>query len=103
MSDPDLVASVAEAPDGTILTVRVMARARRSRMAGTRQEAVLVRLAAVPVDDAANRALIALLAEVLAVPRSRLRVVAGRRVRLKRLRVEGLSADQVRQRLAPIS
>ena len=72
-------------------------------MAGTRQEAVLVRLAAVPVDDAANRALIALLAEVLAVPRSRLRVVAGRRVRLKRLRVEGLSADQVRQRLAPIS
>lgn len=51
--------------------------------------ALAVRIAAPPVDGAANAALVALLAKSLAVRRSDVRIVAGEGSRLKRVRVDG--------------
>jgi uncharacterized protein YggU (UPF0235/DUF167 family) len=48
-----------------------------------------VRVPAPPVDDAANAALVAFLAEALAVPKSAIRLTAGRRARIKSLRIAG--------------
>ncbi|PYR58787.1 MAG: hypothetical protein DMF91_16325, partial [Acidobacteria bacterium] len=55
--------------DGVILAVRVIPRARKSEIAGTRDGALLVRLAAPPVEGAANDALIEFLAKRLGAPR----------------------------------
>lgn len=91
---------VRDTPGGSLLTIRVIPRARRTAWDGIRGEALLVRLAAPPVDGAANAALIAFLANALGVARRQVTLVAGERGRDKTLRIEGLSAVEVGARLA---
>jgi uncharacterized protein YggU (UPF0235/DUF167 family) len=73
-------------------------RAGRTGFAGTRDGALLVRLAAAPVDGAANEALIELLARAMHVPKRAVTIVSGERGRLKHVSVDGVSADEVRSR-----
>jgi uncharacterized protein len=84
---------------GVTIAVRVIPRAARTKIDGVRNGALLVRLAAPPVDGAANDALIELLADVLECPRRQVSLVAGQTSRDKRILVTGLSADFVRARL----
>ena len=65
-----------------------------------RDDAIVVRLAAPPVDGAANESLVAVVATWLGVPRRSVRIVSGERSRRKRLSVTGVTADVVRARLA---
>jgi uncharacterized protein (TIGR00251 family) len=88
-----------DSPAGATIHVRVMPRARTTEFAGSRQGALLVRLAAPPVDGAANDALISFLAQRLRVPARTLQIVGGERSRQKRVLVAGLRADDVRTRL----
>jgi uncharacterized protein (TIGR00251 family) len=64
-----------------------------------RAGAILVRLAAPPVDGAANAALIAFLSEVLALPRRNISIVSGDKSRDKRVRVEGIDEPAALTRL----
>ena len=57
--------------------VHVQPRAARSEAVGMHGDALKIRLAAAPVDGAANVALVELLAEALGVARRCVRVVAG--------------------------
>jgi uncharacterized protein len=84
------------------LLVRVMPRSGRTALAGKRGDAFLVRLAAAPVDGAANGALIRLLADLLDCPRRHISIVSGEKGRDKQIRVEGLSDDDVVQRLTAL-
>ncbi len=68
-------------------------------MAGRRGDALLVRLAATPVDGAANDALIAFLADRLRCSRRSISIVSGEKVRDKRLRVAGLSPEELARRV----
>jgi uncharacterized protein len=88
-----------DSPAGATIEVRVIPRARKTELAGSRQGALLVRLAAPPVDGAANEALMAFLADRLRVPVRDVRILAGERSRQKRILVAGLQADDVRARL----
>lgn len=88
------------APDGTIVEVRVVPRAGKSKVSGVRDGAVLVHLAAPPVDGAANAALVVLLAEALGVPRRAVTLTRGDTARRKAVLVAGLSPADVRTRLA---
>lgn len=63
---------------------------------------LLVRLAAPPVEGAANEALIAFIASALDRPKRDIDIVAGQKSRDKRLRVAGARADDVRVRLSAI-
>jgi uncharacterized protein (TIGR00251 family) len=72
------------------IEVRVIPRAGRSGLAGMRDGAVLVRLAAAPVDGAANDELIAVLAAALGVSRRAIVIESGARSRAKRVRVAGM-------------
>jgi hypothetical protein len=83
----------------TVLDIRVIPRAPRSRVDGTRGDALLIRLAAPPVDGAANAALIAFLAEALDLPRRDITLVSGERSRDKRVRIIGLDSITTRTRL----
>ena len=86
-------------PNGVILSVRVVPRARKTEIDGVRGEALLVRLAAPPVDGAANAALVDVLADALGVPRSAIEILSGDRGRHKRVAIAGVSPELVRTRL----
>jgi uncharacterized protein len=78
------------------MAVRVIPRARRDEIAGERDGRVLIRLTAPPVEGAANAALCRLVARNAGVPASRVSIVRGQGSRDKVVRVEGITADQLR-------
>ena len=82
-----------------VIDIRVIPRAPRTRVDGTRGGAILIRLAAPPVDGAANEALIAFLSGTLSLPRRSIRIVSGEKSRDKRVTIEGLDEAAVRTRL----
>jgi uncharacterized protein len=90
---------VSERPDGVVIDVRVIPRAGRSAIAGTRDGALLVRLSAAPVDNAANAELIDVIANALGVPRRAVSIAAGERSRRKTLLIAGTSAAVVAAKL----
>ena len=73
--------------------VRVIPRAKHTLIDGERDNAVLVRLAAPPVDGAANDELIRFFSQLCGLPRRAVRLVKGERSRVKRLAIDGMSAD----------
>jgi len=82
-----------------VLDIRVIPRSPRTRVDGTRGGAILVRLAAPPVDGAANDALVAFLSDALALPRRNIHIVSGDKSRDKRVRIDGLDEPAARARL----
>jgi uncharacterized protein len=75
--------------------VRVQPRSSRTELAGLHGAALKVRIAAPPVDDAANRALVQFLAECLGIPRRSVRIVAGASGRTKILEVDGVTPEDI--------
>jgi uncharacterized protein (TIGR00251 family) len=86
--------------DEALLHIRVTPRARRNAIGPMEDGMLAVRLVAPPVEGAANKALIAFLAEAFGVSRSAVRVESGERSRHKRVRVSGLTLEEVAHRLA---
>jgi uncharacterized protein (TIGR00251 family) len=93
---------MSESAAGVTLTVRVIPRARKNAVAGTREGALLVRLAAPPVDGAANAALVAFLASLVDRPKRDVIIVSGGTSRDKRVMVSGMTAAQLSRRLSDI-
>jgi len=91
---------ITSCPDGVFIDVRVIPRAGRAGIAGTRNGALLVRLNAPPVDGAANAELIDVLAGALGVPRRSIALISGERSRSKRVRVLGLAVAEATRKLA---
>ena len=77
--------------------VRVSPRAGRTAAAGAHEGALKVRVAAPPVDGAANSELVRFLARALQVPASGVEVVAGHASKSKLVRARGATAAQVRR------
>lgn len=59
-----------------------------------------IRVAAPPVDDAANDALVRFLADKLDCPRRNVRLLAGRTGRQKLVEISGVTPTEVQSRLA---
>ena len=57
-------------------------------------DSVRIRLAAPPVDNAANEALIAFVAEVLSVPKRHVRLASGATSRKKQLEIDGMTEQR---------
>ena len=87
---------VQSVPGGVTLTVRVTPRAHRSEIAGAEGQVLRIKLRAPPVEGAANAALREVLAKALGVRTSAVTIVSGRASRVKRVRVQGVTAEQVR-------
>jgi uncharacterized protein (TIGR00251 family) len=94
------MAFLTPSPSGVICTLRVTPRAGRTAIAGCRDDVLLVKLAAAPVDGAANEALVALLASVFALPRRDVTIVSGHTGRLKRVELAGLTPSDAAARLS---
>jgi uncharacterized protein (TIGR00251 family) len=69
---------------------------KKDELAGVRAGALLVRLRAKPVEGAANRELVRVLAESLGVPKAAVTILRGDSQRSKVVRVHGVRGDQVR-------
>jgi hypothetical protein len=90
---------IREIAGGCSFAVRVHPRARRDAIAGTAGEALKLWLTSPPVEGRANAACIEFLARLLGVSRSAVEIISGAGNRNKVVRVSGLSAEAVRQRL----
>ena len=89
----------AAADGGVVISIVVVPRSSKAGISGTRGDALLVRLHAAPVDDAANAELVDVMASALGRPRRDVSIVAGARSRRKRVRVVGVDADTAAERL----
>ena len=90
---------ITEAEGGVTFAVRVVPRANRNEIVGVHGDALKVRLTASPVEGRANEALTAFLAQRLGVRKSQVEIVAGTTSRRKMIRVIGLLAQEVEERL----
>ncbi|HET9910162.1 MAG TPA: DUF167 domain-containing protein [Anaerolineales bacterium] len=85
---------------GSALAVRVTPRASRNEIVEMLDDGTIkVRIAAPPVDDEANTALIEFLADILGVPKSRLDIVAGESGRDKLISVLDMDVETAHQRI----
>ena len=80
-------------------TIRLTPRASRDEVVGEREGVLVVRVAAPPVDGAANEALVRVLAKALGLPRRDVVIVSGATSRTKIVEVAGLDVTEVRRRL----
>jgi len=85
---------------GVIFAIKVHPRAKRNAITGELGEALKVSLTAPPIDGCANEACIEFFAKLLNVPRSSVTIASGHRSRNKVIRVLGLSAEELRKRIA---
>ena len=86
---------------GAILAVHVQPNAARTECVGIHGDAVKIRVAARPVEGAANDELIRFVAERCAVPRANIQIRTGLEARRKRILIKGVSASVVVARLLP--
>lgn len=85
-----------DAKRGAAITVKVMPRAKKTEVAGLMDDGtVKIRLAAPPVDGAANKALIAFLSEALGIPGQQIDIIAGAKSERKLISLVGISPDTV--------
>ncbi|HLI49574.1 MAG TPA: DUF167 family protein [Chthonomonas sp.] len=82
-----------------MLNIRLTPRSDRNAIDRYEEGKLYVRVRAAPVKGEANRALLALLAEALEVPKSRMELVSGTTAREKVVRVEGMEDAELSERL----
>jgi len=79
--------------------VRVHPRARKNAITGELGDALKVSLTTPPVEGRANEACVEFFAKLLRVPRSSVTIASGQTSRNKVIRVAGVTAEQVREKL----
>jgi uncharacterized protein (TIGR00251 family) len=89
-------AIVQDSPAGAILLVYVLPRASRTEYAGLHGDALKFRVAAPPVEGAANKELCRFLAEAFGLSLSSVEIGSGAAGRRKRVLLRGVSAAKVR-------
>jgi len=91
--------AIQNSPSGATFAVKVHPRAKKNAITGEVGDALKLALTAPPVDGKANEACIDFFAKLLNLPRSSVTIAAGLNNRNKVIRVAGLTAQQVRDRL----
>jgi uncharacterized protein (TIGR00251 family) len=86
-------------PSGVHFSVKVVPGASRDKIAGEYDGGLKVTVARPPQDGAANAAVIALLAKQLAIAKDQIDITHGHSRPRKIVRVTGLSAEEIEQRL----
>jgi uncharacterized protein len=76
-------------------SVRIQPRASKNGISRMQDGSLKVRLTAPPVDGAANEALVKFLSDTLSVSKSQVVIVSGHTSREKRIKIIGMSEDDV--------
>jgi len=86
--------AVQDSPEGAVLTVHVQPKASKTEYAGLHGGALKFRVAAPPVEGAANEALCAYLAGLFGLPKKAVVVQNGQASRKKRVLLIGVTTDR---------
>jgi uncharacterized protein len=81
--------------DSVLLAVKVQPRANKTEISGPLGDELKIKVAAPPVDSAANEALVLFLAETLNCPRNRVALVRGQTSRHKVIQIHGVAPDDI--------
>jgi uncharacterized protein (TIGR00251 family) len=92
MSLPDFLSVTGS---GVVIEAIVHPRANRDALVGPHGSALKLKVTAPAIEDRANRAVEALLAGIVGVPKADVSVVGGRSSRHKRIRISGVDASAV--------
>jgi len=84
------------------ITVKVQPRAKVTRLAGRLDTVYKLQLAAPPVDGKANNECVRFFAELLGVPKARVRIVIGLTSRVKVVEIDGIAQKAVDRALESI-
>src|SRR5205807_6631907 len=95
--------TIHDTPSAATFVVKVHPRAKKNAITGEVGDALKLSLTTPPVDGKANEACIDFFAKLLKAPRSSITIAAGQTSRNKVIRVAGLTAQQVRDRLGLIA
>jgi uncharacterized protein len=87
------------APGGVSFSIRVQPRAKKNAITGELGDALKLSLTAPPSDGRANEACIEFFAKLLKVPRTSVTIASGLTSRNKVIRVAGISATELRERI----
>jgi uncharacterized protein (TIGR00251 family) len=93
------MAAVSDHTCGTTISIQVQPRASRTAVVSEHDDWLKVRVAAPPVDGAANSEIVNWLSKQLKVPKADIEFLSGERGRRKVALIHGLSVVEVRQAL----
>jgi uncharacterized protein (TIGR00251 family) len=102
MAELELQVDLRQDPRGVVLPVSAQPGARRNGVVGVRNGMLRVAVTAAPEKGKANRAIIAVLSEVLGVPKSALELVSGETAGKKTFLVCGGQVGAIRRALAQL-
>jgi uncharacterized protein (TIGR00251 family) len=88
-----------ESESGVTFAVKVHPRAKKNAITGELGDALKVSLTTPPIEGRANEACIEFFAKLLKVPRSSVTIASGQTSRNKVIRVAGISAAELRNRI----
>jgi hypothetical protein len=91
--------AIQDSANGATFAIKVHPRAKKNGITGEVGGALKLSLTAPPADGKANEACIEYFAKLLQVPRSSVTIASGHASRNKVVRVAGITAQQVRERL----
>ena len=94
--------SVHESAKGVTFAVKVHPRARKNQITGLVGDGLKLALTAPPVEGRANEAAVEFFAELFRIPRSSVTIASGETSRSKVVRVCGIRAADVQQRLQKV-
>jgi uncharacterized protein len=93
MTEPPL--RVTQTPDGVIFSIHVQPRASRCEICPPKDGELRLRLTSPPVEDAANKQCVELIAKALGVAKSRVTIKAGAKSRHKVVLVHGVDGESL--------
>jgi uncharacterized protein (TIGR00251 family) len=93
LKSPDI--KIRKKADGIIIQVKVVPRSSKTMIDGIYHGVLKIRLTSPPVDNAANRDLIAFLSQKLKVPKSAVKIIGGAKSREKRLALTGVEKSDI--------
>ena len=83
----------------TVIRVKLLPKSSRNQVVGREGDLFKVKVVAPPVEGKANKALVALLAAKLRVPKGAIEIITGKSSRLKSIRIDGLSEEEIARSL----
>jgi hypothetical protein len=86
---------IQEDDKGCTIKVHLQPRAHREKVVGLHGDALKVQITAAPIEGQANDACVAFFARALKIPKSKVAIVSGLSSREKRVRLTGVSKDEV--------
>ncbi|MFN4173791.1 MAG: DUF167 domain-containing protein [Parachlamydiaceae bacterium] len=81
------------------LAIKVIPKAHQSEIVGWENEALKIRLKAVPEKGEANNELIALLSKILGISKSRIELVSGFTSRQKKVKIHDFSEEALKNKI----